>query len=257
MRQAETSIDRSRGGMRGRPRAAFPATGAGKSAAGLLVVLLVALAPLATHAERDRLYSKPDPSAGGGITGRIVNPKDPVLEVLAIPPDEPRLVYRAHVGGSGRREFSIHGLPMRKYDLVVIYDDKFYEGLNLHREENTLTAEDRSKIEATVQKAEPYFTKKIIHRLEGTTGRGNLCRCICTFMRDRPSTNGRQYRRAFKVVILKDVGPGWQVVRTRDIYPTWIEPSKVRARHTYTKKLGGIRVTTSVKDVGELNLNAR
>ena len=221
----------------------------------ILCVLCIFLSPHAS-AERDRLYSDLDPSSGGGISGEIVSPKRPVLEVLAIPPDEPRLVYRATVGGPNRRQFSITGLPMRKYDLVVIYDDAFYEGLDLHRDEDTLTTEDRHKINATIQKAEPYFTKKTIHRLEGTTGRGNLCRCICTYMRDRPSTNGRAFRRAFKLVILKDVGPGWQVVRARDLYPTWIEPDKIMARHTYNKQLGRIRVTDYVKDVGEINLTA-
>ena len=61
-------------------------------------------------------------------------------------------------------------------------------------------------------------------------------------------------RRAFKVVILKDVGPGWQVVRSRDIYPTWIDASKIVARHTYTRKLGRIRVTDHVKDLGKISL---
>ena len=221
----------------------------------LFCVLCTVLCSTA-RAERDRLYSAPDLSAAGGVKGEIVSPRRPVLEVLAIPPDEPRLVYRAKVGGPNRRTFSVTGLPMRKYDLVVIYDDAFYEGLDLHRGEDTLTNEDRQKIQATIRKAEPYFTKKTIHRLEGTTGRGNLCRCICTYMRDRPSTNGRLYRRAFKIVILKDVGPGWQVVRARDIYPTWIDPARIEARHTYSRKLGRIRVTDHVKDLGGINLTA-
>ena len=227
--------------------------------AGLLVLagaLLVSL-PHRADAERDRLYSNVDPASPGGIRGEIVNPRRPILEVLAIPPDEPRLVYRMTVGGPDRRHFSISGLPMRKYDLVVIYDDAFYEGLNLHRGEDTLTTEDRSKINTTIQKAEPYFTKKTIHRLEGTTGRGNLCRCICTFMRDRASTNGSKFRRAFKIVILKDVGPGWQVVRARDIYPTWIDPTKINAKHVYNRTLGRIRVTDYVKELGKINLAAR
>jgi hypothetical protein len=205
-------------------------------------------------AERDRLYSEPDPASAGGIKGVVAAPGLPVRQVLAIPPDEPRLVYEASLGGSDGRSFEFHGLPMRKYDLVVIFDDRFFEGLTLSREGDTLTAEDRQKIGATVAKAEPYFTDRIIHRVEGTTGRGNEARCICTFLRDRASTNGSEFRRTFRLIMLKDVGPGWQVVRSRDLYPIWTTPQLVRPAHHYDRQLSRIRVMDEVKDVGELRL---
>lgn len=219
----------------------------------LLIPLLLSLAGTAT-AERDRLYSDPDPASPGGIKGRILRPALTVRQVLAVPTDEPRLVYEAQLSGEGQREFLFTGLPMRKYDLVVIYDDAFYEGLVLCREGDTLTAEDRTKIEATIQKAEPYFTKRITHRMEGTTGRGNLSRALCTFLRDRASTNGEDYRRTFRLFILKDVGPGWQVVRSRDLYPIWTTPNHATPAHHFDEKLSQIRVTDSVKDLGPITL---
>lgn len=219
----------------------------------LLIPLLLSLAGTAA-AERDRLYSDPDPASPGGIKGRILRPALTVRQVLAVPTDEPRLVYEAQLSGEGQREFLFTGLPMRKYDLVVIYDDAFYEGLVLCREGETLTAEDRTKIEATIQKAEPYFTKRITHRMEGTTGRGNLSRALCTFLRDRASTNGEDYRRTFRLFILKDVGPGWQVVRSRDLYPIWTTPNHATPAHHFDEKLSQIRVTDSVKDLGPITL---
>jgi hypothetical protein len=206
--------------------------------------------------ERYRLYTKPDPTSAGGIKGHVYSPKMPIQQVLAIPPDEPRIVYKGDVSGSDSRTFSFTGLPMRKYDLIVIFETKFYEGLQLHREENTLTKEDLKKIDYIVQKSDPYFTKKVIHRVEGTTGRTNLARCIITSLRNKGSADvsHAKWRRTFKLIMLKDVGPGWQVVRSRDLYPVWIESRYANPPHYYSKELSRIRVTNSKKDLGEIDL---
>lgn len=219
----------------------------------LLMIAALALAGAAL-AERDRLYTATDPLAKGGIRGTVATPMLPIRQILAIPPDEPRLVYEGRVTDSDCRAFLFEGLPMRKYDLVVIYEDRFYEGLRLHRGENTLTREDRAKINETVQASEPFFTKKFIHRVEGATGRGNFARCVCTFLRDRPSDGGSGYRRTLKLIILKDVGPGWQFVRARDLYPLYVDPTFAQPPHHYTDALTGIRVTDTIKDLGELRL---
>jgi hypothetical protein len=230
------------------PARLLPARRAGCLLAVLLLVGGTALA------ERDRLYSEPDPSSTGGIRGQVARPERALRQVLAIPSDEPRLVYEGTRSGPGEREFSFSGLPMRKYDLIFVFDDDFYEGLELVREEDTLTDEDRAKIKATIDKAEPYFTRRIIHRVQGTTGRGNMARAICTFLRDRASTNGSDYRRTFRLYILKDVGPGWQVVRSRDLYPIWTAPVHATPKHHFDPKLSQIRVTDSVKDLGTITL---
>ncbi|MBL7075952.1 MAG: hypothetical protein ISS31_00640 [Kiritimatiellae bacterium] len=204
---------------------------------------------------RNRLYTKSDPTAKGGIQGRIASPSLPLESVLAIPADEPRFVYEARIMDDDRRSFYLTGLPMRKYDLIVIYKDRFYEGLRLHRDPNTLAAEDRKKIKTTVDACEPYFKKKFIHRLEGTTGRGNQARAICTFLRDAGSAEGHsEHRRTFKLLMFKDVGPGWQVVRARDLFPVSFKAGKPLPRHNYSEQLGGIRVTRSIKDLGEIKL---
>ena len=217
-----------------------------------IATVALLLTAATAQAASSRLYTKPDPSAKGGIKGRMASPATPIAQILAIPPDEPRLVYEGAVSGTDRREFLFSGLPMRKYDLVVIYEGSFYEGLNLHRDENTLTRDDKRKIEEIVQASEPFFTKKVIHRVEGTTGRGNFARCICTFLRDRMDDTGKGQRRTFKLMMLKDVGPGWQVVRARDLYPLYVDAAHALPGHRYSKALGGIRVADYIKDLGDV-----
>jgi len=220
----------------------------------IAIGLLIATLAFSARAERDRLYTEPDPASSGGIAGTIVFPQKPVRQILAIASDEPRLVYEAARSGLRDATFELSGLPMRKYDLVVIFDDAFYEGLDLCREGDTLLDLDRKRIEETIQKAEPYFTRRIVHRMEGTTGRGNEARAICTFLRDRASTNGEDYRRTFRLFILKDVGPGWQVVRSRDLYPIWTKPDLATPTHHRDPQLQGVRVTDRVKSLGSLTL---
>lgn len=230
----------------------------------LLLLGLTSTLAAPAPAERHRLYTTPDANATGGIEGRVAYPERPIEQILAIPSDAPQLAYQGVVDGADRRSFRFDGLPMRSYDLVVIYDDAFYEGLRLRRGESTLTDDDLAKIKAMIDKSEPFFTVKTIHRMEGTTGRGGLARGICTFLRDAKSgfalakQDGKwereDYRRTFKLVMLKDVGPGWQIVRTRDLYPVWSEPDRPMPRHAYRRELARIRVADRVKDVGELDL---
>ena len=207
------------------------------------------------HGARHKLYTQPDASTKGGVTGKIKSPTMPIEQILAIPSDEPRFVYEGKKDGT---RFSFSGLPMGKYDLVVIYDNSFYEGLRLHREPDTLTAEDRKKIESSITKSEPFFNTKIIHRLEGTTGRGNLCRAICTYVREKSAEDYsgalEGFRRTFKIVILKDVGPGWQIVRSRDLFPLSVEKANARPRHFHSETISGIRVSDYEKDLGEISL---
>jgi len=206
------------------------------------------------RAERDRLYTRPDPSCKGGIKGRISSPGLPLQQVLALPPDEPRFVYEGKIVGPGRRAFLFEGLPMRRYDLVAIFRNSLYEGLELLRGENTLTKSDLEKIHYIVGESEPFFTRKIIHRVAGQTGRGHFARCLCTFLRDKPSKGNPLFRRTFKLLVLKDVGPGWQFVRARDLYPVFVEPEYAQPRHHFTKALTRVRVTDYVKDLGDIDL---
>ncbi len=208
--------------------------------------------------KRDRLYTVPDPEARGGIEGRVSDPSKPIEKVLALPYDYPARVYEGQVGDDGR-SFRFSGLPMDRYGLIVIYDDAMYEGLTLSLDDTTLTADDRKAINDVIQRSEAFFSHKIIHRLEGITGRGGDARAICTFYRDTPAEAYMfeirvGYRRTFKLIVLKQVGPGWQIARARDLHPIWITPDKQTVKHRFKTELSGVRVTDSVKNVGNLLL---
>jgi len=227
---------------------------------GIVLLVWVASA-VGAPKERHRLYTPPDPSSAGGITGMIAKPAKPLLEVLAIPPDNPELVYEGQITGSNRQGFLFENLPMAKYDLFVIYENEFYEGLQLTYEPDTLTEKDRQSISYIVNASDPFFNKKVIHRVAGTTGRGNFARCVVTQYRDGPGTVSADYedlkgisRRTFKLIWLKDVGVGWQVVQKRDLYPVTVAMNLLTPTHHYAGVLSKIRVTDQVKNIGELEL---
>ncbi len=214
--------------------------------AGIFFVLVLALPVDATA--QAFLYTPPDAVAAGGIQGRIVDPQLPLLQVLATPRSHPERVYAAEIGGAQRDSFRFTGLPMDRYDLVVIYDDRFFEGLRLNRGDNTLQPADVAQIEDIINRSEPFFSVKIIHRLEGQTGRGGTARAVCTFGRER-------LRRTYKLVRLRQVGPGWQVERTRE----WLaidlsQRGRIESKHNFVEGLSGIRVTDHVRDLGTLRL---
>ena len=211
-----------------------------------------------------RLYTSTDHSASGGISGRIVKPEMPIVQILAMPPDEPKFVYKGMVSGEKRQKFSFDNLPMAKYDLFVIYENEFHEGLRLSYDPDTLTVKDRQGITKIVNASDPFYNKKIIHRIAGTTGRGNTARCIVTQYRDGPGTVTADYkklkgqgRRTFKLIWLKDVGVGWQVVQKRDLYPVTVDLRLLKPAHHYSEQLSKIRVTNKVKNLGDIELDKK
>lgn len=236
----------------------------------VLIMAILFVCPSFTHAqsklwdetsneqERSRLYTKPDPSATGGIRGVVTNIEEPISQALAVNQDEPGMVYKAEVFGPNKREFSFNGLPSQKYDIILIFKSRFFEGLALYRGESTLTKTDTDNIAKSIQQSEPFWSVKTVHRVEGETGRGNLARAICTYLRNKQSLVYAgpvdDYRRTFKLVMLKDVGPGWQIIRARDLYPLWVIPQDASCVHHFSNSLQGIRVTNKIKNLGEINL---
>lgn len=237
----------------------------------IIMPLLLTAAPYVNPniTERTRLYTPPDRSAAGGIKGRVVQPKKPIEEILVMPPDEPKKVYKGVISGDDKQSFGFSNLPMAKYDLFIIYEDEFYEGFRLSREPDTLNAKDREGITKIVMASDPFFNNKIIHRMEGTTGRGNFARCLVTQSRDQSApgevVEGEGFgvtmakhlgRRTYKLIWLKHVGVGWQVVQKRDLYPVTVPLTELNPKHNYSKKISGIRVTNNLKDLGEIDFKS-
>lgn len=231
----------------------------------LYLLCLVGVALGQNPPERTRLYKKPDPGSTGGLRGSIGSPALPIEQILAVSAEDVDQVYEGEIGGAQRNTFQFNGLPVGKYDLVVVYASEFYEGLHLNAVPSTLNAGDLSKINASIQKSEPYFPKKFIHRMEGSTGRGQEARAVCTYFRDKGSeldlekfegkSSRPDFRRTFKLVLLKDVGPGWQIARARDLYPVWMNPKSALPMHRYSDALHQLRVADQMKDLGALQLS--
>ncbi len=207
---------------------------------------------------RDKyLYTNPDPAAEGGIQGTIAYPDDRLVHALAMPPHEPRFVYLGTVTDNGRG-FIFRGLPVAKYDLVLAFERDFYEGITLSYDDNTLTAADIESIADHINKSEPFYDVKRIHRTEGTTGREGTARSVLQELRTREirRTVAGARVRSLKLALSEDVNIGWQLVRTRQILHQEPHPQHFQEllRHHYHPRLGDIRVVTRIRDLGELDL---
>jgi hypothetical protein len=212
-----------------------------------------------------RLYTPPDPAAHGGIHATLVAPKAPLQAVFAMPPQDTSKVYKGEVIAGGK-EFLFRGLPVGKYDLMLVYEDSFYEGFTLTREPDSLTDRDRTGIKATVGRAVPFFDTKEIHRVAGTTGSEGKARCVLQELRTKLilNQNGDELKgyqiRSLKLAWLEDVGPtGWQLINTRELLRQEVAPGMRKGvlPHQYNSQLGNIRVTDETKDLGTLNLNQK
>lgn len=208
------------------------------------------------------LYTNPDLSLGGGLRGKIIAPtKDKIIGVFALPPHEPRFVYRAILSGDDNLTFDFNGLPAAKYDIFIAFENEVWEGLTLSRFKDTLTDADRKSIEYIVNKSDPFFEMKVIHRVCGTTGKKKgMARAIVSMIRLGAVTDmannvyAGAKKRNYKMFFLEDVGPGYQVARTRDVLMKFVEPGKEVPKWNFRPYLSSIRVTDKMKDLGTIDL---
>jgi len=236
------------------------------------------------------LYTKPDPSATGGIKGVIAAAPSEVLGVLAMPQKFPNIsamddieggtsaknarninkdmtnqVYLAGLGGDNA--FSFNGLPPGKYDLFVLCENCFYEGLLLSREDNTLTEPDIKSIKAKITESNPFFNVKNQHRMEGQAGTYGKARVIEQEVRTLPVTlqSAEVLKhiqiRSIKLCLMESVGTAnlgtqWEMKKTREITRQEVGPPDTKGviPGYFCKALRGIRVSTSTKDVGTVTL---
>jgi len=236
------------------------------------------------------LYSKTDPDASGGIKGVIAEAPSEVLGVVAMPQKFPNVaaledveggqstknvrninknmtnqVYLAELGSDNA--FSLSGLPPGKYDLFVLCENCFYEGLLLSREENTLTDADTQSIKAKITESNPFFNVKNQYRMEGQTGSFGKARVIEQEVRTLPVTLQNAdvlthiQIRSIKLCLMesigtKNLGVHWEVKKTREITRQEVGPPDTKSviPGYFSKSLQGIRVSTSIKDVGSIIL---
>ncbi len=206
------------------------------------------------------LYTPPDPSATGGI--RLVS-SDPLEFAFAIPESDQEHVYKATLG-SDHKQVSFSGLPISRYDLVLVTTEQFYEGITLNRDENSLTPKDIAAMEEVFSRSVPFMNVKRIEIVKGTPGDNGHATAIVQWMRiggNLLNQNGDlmvgHSIRSLRLAFLADVGPGWQVTGTREIIRTDVFPDMPKGFFgtTYMDVLNGVRVVDSVKDIGAVKLS--
>ena len=222
--------------------------------------------------QSSQLYTQADPEAGGGIRGTIEEGE--VLGVFAIPQDRWQNVYLAQLMGDGG--FYFRGLPTGKYDLAILYENRFVEGITLLRGDSSLTQEDKASIKKKVDESNHFFNEKHIERCEGVTGRAGQARTLLQELRSRPVTlQSAEVRsdiqiRSIKIVLSECVyfptpdkakgkktaedKPGWNIQNTREIVRQELGPGDTMGMiHVmHDDALHGIRVLDTVKDLGKL-----
>jgi len=174
-------------------------------------------------------------------------------------------VYLATLGADNA--FSFYGLPPGKYDLFVLCENCFYEGLLLNRDEHTLTEADTASIKAKLKESNPFFNVKNQHRIEGQTGSYGKARVLEQEVRTLPVTlqSAEVLKhiqiRAIKLCLMESVGTSklgthWELKKTREITRQEVGPPDTKGviPGYFCKALQGIRVSDSVKDVGAIRL---
>jgi len=237
-----------------------------------------------------KLYTPLDPSSSGGIRGSFTDLPSDLLGVIAVPQRFSEMSSRdAIAGGTAAKNaanttkeiqidaylatlgsgdsFSFRGLPPGKYDLLVVCDNAMYDGILLAREISTLTDTDLKSIKDITVKSNPYFNVKNIQRLEGVPGGYGKARALGQDMRTLPITlqdaSVREdiQTRAVKIYQYEQIGSGklgpmWSIKRTRELVRQEIGPPDTKGPipNYFCQALQGIRVSTSVKDIGTVAL---
>jgi len=207
------------------------------------------------------LYTSPEPTAPGGL--HLVSSL-PLEFALAIPQSNQEHVYKAAIGPD-HKDISFSGLPVSKYDLVLVTKTHFYEGISLNRDDNSLSPDDLAAIDQILSRSVPFFDVKRTELVKGTPGDSGQATAIVQWMRihgrllnqNADEMTGHQIR-TLRLAFLADVGPGWQVTATREILRTDVFPDMPRGFLSVTcvDALNGIRITDSVKDIGPVDLSA-
>ncbi len=212
-------------------------------------VCLLTFALLAPVALGEKFHDIP-PGGPGGICLHV-KPIEGLEKAIVVEPTE----YKAYLATINRSEgtVSITGLPPGKYDLILKYTDKVYEGLTLDVPGGyeKLSPDSRKGIEHRTWISEDYFNEKRIVRMGGNN------RCVKAFIeqiRDLKTfePSGRVMKgmmiRRFDLCELRRTGQIWQIKMNRHLFreERKIGTPGTRLEFFYVPALGGIRVADEV-----------
>ena len=201
-----------------------------------------------------RIYTAPDATARGGIRG-VVNVV--LTHALAVEHDRTR-VYRGTLS-DGNKGFSFSGLPVGKYDLVLVTADGVYEGLALGEQTRDLPAGSLENLKKRVNAQDAFFNRTLIHCV-GFDGDNALV--FVERIRDKLILKQSAEKldatlRRLEVMELAQAGDDWQVTTTRHLYREEQPPGGINfLKHGFARELGSLRVIDTVKDLGSFQLSA-
>jgi hypothetical protein len=225
---------------------------------GLRRMAALALTPfllIAAHAQTTNLYTKPEASASGGISGQI---NQELTHAIALEHNRVSC-YKAEL--SGGKAFRFTGLPTGKYDLVLITKTGcVYEGVMLGDDASKLSPAALKHVEESVAKADTFFNKYKIERM-GLIDNGERLLAFVERLRDLQilKQSGEVLKsnlRRFEVIDFTKAGDDWQMMTNRHLYREEqpLGPNMAFCKHAFVPELMGIRVIDSVKDIGSVAL---
>ncbi len=222
----------------------------------MLALLLTFLAPNARADGPGRIYTKPLTTDTGVISAKVTGAV--LTHAIAVERDRTR-VYLAALEADGAG-FRFINLPVGRFDLVLVTkDNRVLEGLALGAAAGL--PEDREKhLEAGVTKADSFFTRRIRHRTGIADG---IARVFVERLRDELILRGsgedlNAGLRRLEIIELREADDEWQMVRTRHLYREETPRQKGIAffSHLQLPALGGLRVGTTPRDLGTLDLTS-
>ncbi len=224
-----------------------------------------------------RIYTEVDVTDNGGLEGKV---DAPLTHALAMSREfvdkENTYSYERCFRGAlseGNKAFKFEHLPVGKYDLVLINQDRsaLYEGLNLGGEISKLPPVSRQNLEKIIGKQDAFFNHAFMMRagvqtIEKDGDKTQRISALVERLRDKvfltqggdvvkAARNGKEamaFVRRFEVIELNQASDDWQVTDTRHIYRE--TESSVGAlphfKNVYVAALGNIRVVHTVKSLG-------
>ncbi len=222
----------------------------------ILILLGFFLTSIARADGPGRIYTKTLTTDSGIISAKV---KGAVLtHAIAVERDRTR-VYLATLEDAGAG-FRFANLPVGRFDLVLVTkDNRVFEGLALGAA--AVLPEDRTKhLEDGVTKADSFFNRRVRHR---TGLEGEVALVFVERIRDGQILRGSGEElnaglRRLEIIELHEADDEWQMVRTRHLYreETPRQQGIPFFTHVHQPALGGLRIGTTPRDLGTLDLTS-
>lgn len=212
----------------------------------LLVVTAIALGKGEYNSKY--LYTQPDPADTGAIRLQLSSPERPTRCVAYARRSGDAYLGALATAPDGAYRVTWEHLPTDVYDLLIVGDASYYEGLRLARRAEADAAEKRADDIAAVTKEmmgiEAFFDAKQVERLELE---GEFAHLLVQQWRvgEALAESGAVLQgsiHSIDVFRFQKPAAGWQSPSRRQLYREEI-PQRGPLAHVYAEDLGGFRVT--------------